>query len=48
MGEPMHTEFIGTAAHSIYEEATKVINEIVTGSKTSAVAIGLYLNLPIK
>lgn len=44
----MHNEFINTAAHSIYEEATKVINEIITGSKTSAVAIGLYLNLPIK
>ena len=42
----MHQDFINVASRAIYEEATKTLNQIITGSKTSAVAIGLYLNLP--
>lgn len=44
----MHQEFINVASRTIYEEATKALNQIIAGSKTSAVAIGLYLNLPIQ
>ena len=44
----MHQDFINVASRTIYEEATKTLNQIITGSKTSAVAIGLYLNLPIQ
>ena len=44
----MHQDFINVASRAIYEEATKTLNQIITGSKTSAVAIGLYLNLPIQ
>ena len=44
----MHQDFINVASRAIYEEATKTLNQIITGPKTSAVAIGLYLNLPIQ